>query len=101
MSQSIRHFLKDPLPEWHQKPLHLTIAEMENPHLVIAELFEHYHLPELRFVLKEWLDAAIKEDEVMEINFLTLHNMVLRVAEAAWVLNQNYKNTEDAEKHGE
>lgn len=91
MSEAIRHFLNEPLPEWHQKPLHLTIAEMDDPYLVLEELSQHYHLPQLRFALKEWLDASIKEDEVMSINFVLLYDMMMRVSEAAWVLREKKK----------
>ena len=88
MSEAVRHFMKNPFPEWHSKPLHLTIAEMEDPHLVINELFDHYNLPEFRFIMKEWLDAALKEDEVLEVNYVGVYDLMIKVVEAVWVLKE-------------
>lgn len=93
MSKVLQYFLRSPLPQWHSKPLYLTNAEITDPYLVIHQLFDQYKLPEFRFLLKEWLDAALKDDEVLPVNFVALYDMMLRMVEAASVLKQQHNIT--------
>jgi hypothetical protein len=64
---------------------------MEHPHAVLVEFFDWYGLKDIRACLKEWLQLALRTDEVLEIDFLTIHDHVLKLAEAAWVLHVNKK----------
>jgi hypothetical protein len=37
----------------------------------------------------QWLHEALRTDEVLEIDYLTIHDHVLKLTEAAWVLHCN------------
>ena len=73
-------------PEWHNKPLYLSCEEMEQPYAVLGEVFDYYGLKHFRTFLKLWLQAALCHDEVPEMDYLTLHDHVIKLAEAAWIL---------------
>lgn len=44
---------------WEMKPRKLTLGEVENPELVIEQLFQYASLPELRWQLWEGTKAMI------------------------------------------
>ncbi|MBW0177778.1 hypothetical protein [Sediminibacterium sp.] len=45
----------------HEKPIlsALTREEINNPQLVLAELFDFAHLPELKIMLWDWLKTTV------------------------------------------
>ena len=73
-------------PEWHNNPMYLSKEEMEHPHKVIAEFFDCYDLKNIRAFLKLWLQEVLRPDEILEMDYLSLHDHVIRLTEAAWVL---------------
>ena len=86
-------------PDWHNKPLKLTLDEMANPWLVVQEFFTGYKLPELRELIKSLLLDAHRSEEVSGTDYITFCEDVEKLAEAAWLLQQenahtSYKNVE-------
>ena len=92
MTSTLRTRLKKKMPEYHLKPLQLSVAEIDNPQSVFEEFFDKYHLPDIRFCLKEWLDESLKEDEILPLNFVQIHNEVMKVIEAAWLFKELKNN---------
>ena len=88
MTPSMRNRFLQELPPWHQHPLYLTVAEMEDPHLALAEFFTGYHLTDIRFCLREWLSTSLRRDEVPQQDYLALHDHLVKLAEAGWLLHQ-------------
>jgi hypothetical protein len=89
MNQKLRRSILKQYPEWHNIPFHLSKDEMEHPYKVLAEFFDCYHLKDIRFCLKEWLHVALRPDEILQMNYLTLHDHILKLAESAWLLHTN------------
>lgn len=89
-----------PLHEEHCSKPHcqLTNEELANPYLVIEELFDFAHLPDVRELLWEWLKATVtgsyhrtlsaNEQEAIIILFEKLDKLV----EAAHKLHETNKN---------
>jgi HEPN domain-containing protein len=75
-------------PEWHSQPLNLTVDEMDDPLSVIAAFFDCYNLPESRVYLQEWLKDALQREDVNGGNLFVLHNNIVRLAEASWLVLQ-------------
>lgn len=76
-------------PEWHFKPIRLTIAEMENPHKVIYLFFERYTLPQIRACLKDMLFDAIWMDDNDAPCHISTADDVEKLIEAAWLLRSS------------
>ena len=74
-------------PEWHNNPMYLSKEEMEQPYKVLAEFFDCYDLKNIRAFLKLWLQEALRPNEVLEVDYLALHDHVIKLAEAAWILH--------------
>jgi hypothetical protein len=91
MTPSLRNRFLQELPPWHQQPLYLTVAEMEDPHAALAEFFTGYHLTDIRFCLREWLSTSLRRDEVPQQDYLALHDHLVKLAEAAWLLHQQQR----------
>jgi hypothetical protein len=45
----------------------------------------------MRYCLREWLYEVVQKEEVPTYNFLWLHDELIRLAEAAWLLQQQNK----------
>jgi HEPN domain-containing protein len=73
-------------PEWHNQPLNLTVDEINDPLSVIAAFFDCYKLPESRVYLQEWLKDALQKEDVNGANLFVLHNSIVRLAEASWLI---------------
>lgn len=85
-------------PEWHNKPLRLTKAEIKNPWLVVEEFFDMFHLTDIRDDLKFWLDdTANSGTEDMRRHAHTC-SMVEKLAEAVHLL---YEEKEQDESGGD
>jgi hypothetical protein len=100
MTPSLRKLLLEEMPDWHQQPLNLTVAEITDPYQVLKEFFNGYHLTDIRFCLREWLGTALRTDEVMEMDYLNLHDNLVKLAEAAWLLHQKNKADKAVSKKG-
>jgi hypothetical protein len=76
------------MPWWHNQPLHLSIEQIDNPLSVCKDFFDTYHLPDIRYCLKEWLEDALRNREAQAIQLLTVYHNTLQLIEAAWLLHQ-------------
>ncbi len=87
MSSTLFPQLTDPMPHWHYtQTLHLTEAAVNNPRLLLQDFFACYSLPDIRYCLHEWLEKSIRQDEVFDANLLALHDNILKLVEASWLL---------------
>lgn len=82
-------------PEWHQKPLRLTIPEINNPSTVFDQFFECYHLPDIRNCLANWLQDALAKDTIECKKHVSTHDQVQKLIEACWIINQSHLLTND------
>jgi len=78
----------NPFPAYHNQPLHLTIKEIADPKEVIEQFFSAWSLTQVRYILKEWLYEAYGSGMGGEKEFLFLHDELIRLVEAIWVLQQ-------------
>ena len=97
MKQTLRQRLLSHYPAWHDKPMRLTLSEMENPELVLDEFFEMYHLSSIRMELKQWLDDALSASDIYPMDCVTLHDYVEKLVEAAFVLYEKSKIQQENE----
>ena len=89
---------KDKLyPEWHEKPLRLTLAEMKNPIEVIEGFFEEFSLQDVRSRLKDLFTDAVYsgESETGVYDYLTMRENLERLTEAAHLILENKKPGRD------
>lgn len=81
-------------PEWEKQSRLLTKEEIDNPHLVIEELFDFAHLPEIRNLLWEWLKTTVTGDfnESLDAreksSLLFLYEKIQKLIEASHILLQ-------------
>jgi hypothetical protein len=79
-------------PQWHNQPLRLSKYELRNPHVVINEFFESYHLQDVREILWRWLEAvissphSISSDPLERANHMYFYEKVEVLVEAALVI---------------
>ncbi|SFW80600.1 HEPN domain-containing protein [Chitinophaga sancti] len=89
-------------PVWHQQPFRLTCNEINNPHHILKEFFTWYTLSDIRLCLKEWLTDALRAEDVEALEYVTLHDNIEKLIEAAWVILGNESvegiDTEDNNK---
>jgi hypothetical protein len=95
MIEPLNHSNQAVWPEWHQKPLHLTIPEINNPSVVIDQFFDCYHLPDIRSCLASWLQDALAKDTVECKKHISTHDQVQKLIEACWIINQNHLLTNE------
>jgi hypothetical protein len=88
MNERLKQEIMRQYPEWHYKPLRLTVAEIEAPLGVIGHFFECYHLPQIRSCLKEMVFDAICMDDNDAPSHYTTHEDVEKLIEAAWLIYQ-------------
>lgn len=75
----------------------LSSKEIADPQLVIDELFDFAHLPEIRELLWEWLKVTVTGTYHKELNaserstILTLYEKLSKLVEAAHVMHTNPK----------
>lgn len=91
MDRELRQRLSTEYPDWHNIPFLLSKKEMEHPHKVISEFFDCYQLKQVRAFLKEWLYETVHTDEPIHLNFLVLHDHIMKLAEAAWIVHKDKK----------
>lgn len=91
MKQTLRQRILSHYPTWHDKPMRLTLSEMEKPELVLDEFFDMYHLSSIRLELKQWLNDALSASDIYPMDCVTLHDYVEKLIEAAFVLHEKSK----------
>jgi hypothetical protein len=74
------------------EPRHLTKEEIEVPHEVIADIFNCWHLPQLRDELWDWFKVTVAgnfhtEPPKSRSNFTQLFEKLQRLVEAAHILH--------------
>lgn len=84
-------------PKWHDKPLRLTTAEMNDPHLVLEDFFQAYSLSDTRACLKELLEDALSANDVNPMSHFTLYDHIEKLIEAAFLIHQKKESTPDEE----
>lgn len=100
MNERLKQQIMTQYPEWHYKPLRLTVAEIEAPQSVIGQFFECYTLPQIRACLKEMAFDAICMDDNDAPSHFTTQDDVEKLIEAAWLIHQeakkkSYKNEDE------
>jgi hypothetical protein len=87
-------------PEWHDKPLRLSIAEIKDPWLVLEEFFNMYDLPNVRDILELWLNDTIDAGSEDLSKHMHTCNMFEKLAEAAFLLHQQKEQEGNEETAG-
>ncbi len=94
---------KSDYPEWEMQPRLLTKEETENPALVLDELFDFAHLPQLRYLLWEWLKITVSgsyhhlEEPNEKESVLFLYEKMQKLIEAShliWKAQQSLQKQE-------
>lgn len=88
MKEQLRQKILAAYPAWHEHPLRLTIAEIENPLSVLSHFFSCYSLPEIRVCLKVWLDDALQAENVEASDHVSTYDDIEKLAEASYVFVQ-------------
>jgi len=88
-------------PEWHNKPLRMSIPEMKDPWLVLEEFFEMYNLVNVRNNLELWLDdaAAVGSEDLPK--HVHTCSMIEKLAEAAFLLHREREQEGNEESVGD
>jgi hypothetical protein len=88
-------------PAWHHKPLRLSIAELEDPWLVLREFFDMFRLPNIRDSLKFWLDETANCGSEDFAGYMNTKDLVEKLVEAAYLLHRQKERAEDEENEQE
>lgn len=81
-------------PEWHNTPLRLNEEERNNPHLVLLEFFQCYHLNDVREIMWGWTITvvsspnSISADPHERNNHIFLYEKMEQLVEACWMLQK-------------
>lgn len=85
-------------PEWESHSRKLSKEEVEHPLLVIDELFDYAHLPDVRELLWLWLKTTVNGDfsdgldQHERGSILFFYEKMERLVEAAHILHVRNKN---------
>jgi hypothetical protein len=85
----VQHDAKRPQPLYK-----LSAEEIADPQLVIEELFDFAHLPEIRLILWDWLKATVTGSYPEDLSkeernaILILYEKIEKLVEAAHVLRE-------------
>lgn len=94
MKEHLRQQLLTKFPEWHLKPLRLSIKEIEAPYSVLDHFFECYTLPQIRTCLQELVYDSLRAEDTDAPSHVTTHEDIEKLVEAAWVIfKQNGNGT--------
>ncbi len=81
-------------PEWESFSRKLSEEEVENPHKVIAELFDFAHLPHVRDLLWLWLKTTVNGSFITEdlehrerTSIIFLYEKIEKLVEAVHILH--------------
>ncbi len=95
MKESLEKKLMDQYPAYHEQPLSLSIAEINDPRLVLSYFFKCYDLPDIRACLKELLHDAVKSDSIDASSHMILHRDLEKLVEASWLLYRQNENSNE------
>ena len=84
------------LPDYHFKPLALTVDQIENPTTVILDFFTNFHLPDFREHFKKMFEASLNQETTEPHKHHHTFTEIEKVIEACWVIRENLK-----EKNGQ
>ncbi|RYE59201.1 MAG: HEPN domain-containing protein [Sphingobacteriales bacterium] len=77
---------------WRDYPVHLTDAELSDPHLVINEFFDAFDLPAYRRHLYSWLEYGLSAkgaNEFLEADSIVqVYENLQKIYSAAWLIHQ-------------
>lgn len=79
-------------PDYHEQPLVLSIAEIEDPRSVLSYFFTCYDLPDIRTRLKNLLHDAIRAEKVDGSSHVLLHLDLEKLVEASWLIYHQDEN---------
>ena len=81
------------LSELHNTPLRLNEQERENPHLVLQEFFQCYHLNDVREIMWGWTVAVVSSPNSISAdphdrnNHIFFYEKMEQLVEACWMLH--------------
>lgn len=91
-------------PQWYNQPLRLNKKEKHNPHKVIEDFFECYHLQDVREILWRWLEAvissplSISNDPIERSNHFYFFEKMERLVESAFIQRRVQKRRNRSRK---
>lgn len=88
MGPQLRQKVLTLYPEWHQQPLCLSLQEIEQPQQVLIQFFDTYNLPAIRACLKQWLEDALRAQNVAAADHFFTCQHIEKLVEAAWLIHQ-------------
>lgn len=98
MKEQLRQKILTNFPEWHLKPLRLSIAEMEEPYSVLNYFFECYTLPQIRACLEELVYDSLRAEDTDAPSHVTTHADIEKLVEAVWVIHDQNGNSNGIKK---
>ncbi len=98
MKENLRQKLLTEYPEWHDNPLKLSIAEIEDPYPVLDHFFQCYTLPQIRACLQELVYDSLRAEDTDAPSHVTTHEDIEKLVEAAWVIFKQNGNGTDQKK---
>ncbi len=100
MKEQLRQKILTNFPEWHLKPLKLSIAEMEEPFSVLKHFFECYTLPQIRACLEELVYDSIRAEDSDAPSHVTTQEDIEKLVEAVWVIHEQNGNKNEIKEQG-
>ena len=100
MKEQLRQKILTNFPEWHLKPLRLSIAEMEEPYSVLNYFFECYTLPQIRTCLQELVYDSLRAEDTDAPSHVTTHEDIEKLVEAVWLIHDQNGNSSETRKQG-
>jgi len=92
MKESLGKKLMEPYPDYHEQPLSLSIAEINDPHSVLSQFFTCYDLLDIRASLKDLLHDAIRAENADGSSHVVLHQDLEKLVEASWLIYHRNEN---------
>lgn len=77
---------KDTFPDWHNKPMKLTINEINHPHEILKEFCWEYTLPEAREDLWNLLVDALQYEDTNAGKAILFYDKLVKVLEAMYII---------------
>lgn len=83
-------------PSAELEPRNLSKEEISDPYLVISELFDYMHLPQVREALWNWLKVSVtggfkNESSNERQNLLGMYEKMAKVMEAVYLIHKKVK----------
>lgn len=101
MKENLRQKLLTEYPEWHDNPLKLSIAEIEDPYPVLDHFFQCYTLPQIRACLQELVYDSLRAEDTDAPSHVTTHEDIEKLVEAAWVIFKQENKGKEQKKNPE